>query len=56
MITDNITKHNSSITNSLQNIFSDREASIYRIMEYQIGLRDELGESTPDIPLSLIHI
>ena len=50
MITDNITKHNSSITNSLQNIFSDREASIYRIMEYQIGLRDELGESTPDIP------
>ena len=46
MITDNIAKHNSSISKSMQNIFSDREASIYRIMEYQVGLRDELGEST----------
>ena len=46
MITDNISRHNLSITKSMQNIFSEREASIYRIMEYQVGLRDELGETT----------
>tara|TARA_B100000676_G_scaffold62147_1_gene61515 strand:+ start:2266 stop:3288 length:1023 start_codon:yes stop_codon:yes gene_type:complete len=49
MITDNISKHNTSISKSIQNIFSDREASIYRIMEYQVGLRDELGEINPSI-------
>ena len=42
-------RHNTSISKSIQNIFSDREASIYRIMEYQVGLRDELGEINPSI-------
>ena len=48
MITNSITNHNLSITKTMQAFFSQREASIYRIMEYQLGLRDEQGEAIID--------
>ena len=48
MITNSITNHNLSITETMQAIFSQRESSIYRIMEYQLGLRDEQGEAIID--------